>query len=173
MAYNPVDGVSIGDVTLQLDPGDNVAIAKVRLEHGMLLAFEPGASVEGVLLVQGHDLGAIPAGHKIALRELRPGEAVLRYGEVIGFATARISPGAHVHTHNLSAEEFSRSVDGQPERRRDLGLRGLPRGEDRTFLGFSRADGRWAPGTMGPCCRPSVARRMWPDASPAILPQGG
>ncbi|MDR3230103.1 MAG: UxaA family hydrolase [Synergistaceae bacterium] len=44
---------------------------------------------------------AIPAGHKIALRDFRAGESVIKYGEVIGAASEDISKGAHVHVHNL------------------------------------------------------------------------
>ena len=43
----------------------------------------------------------IPQGHKFAIRALEPGEAVIKYGAVIGTASAPIAPGAHVHTHNL------------------------------------------------------------------------
>lgn len=43
----------------------------------------------------------IPMGHKAALREIRKGEAVIKYGYPIGEATEDIPAGAHVHTHNL------------------------------------------------------------------------
>jgi altronate dehydratase small subunit len=44
---------------------------------------------------------AVPAGHKIALRGFKRGDLVLKYGEVIGGASADIPAGAHVHDHNL------------------------------------------------------------------------
>jgi len=40
-------------------------------------------------------------GHKLAARAIAPGEAVLKYGFPIGVASAPISAGEHVHTHNL------------------------------------------------------------------------
>ena len=43
----------------------------------------------------------IPMGHKAALREIRKGEAVIKYGFPIGEATEDIPEGAHIHTHNL------------------------------------------------------------------------
>ncbi|WP_417524926.1 UxaA family hydrolase [Marinovum sp.] len=43
----------------------------------------------------------VPAGHKIALRDLRVGDNVLKYGQIIGAASADIAAGAHVHAHNL------------------------------------------------------------------------
>ena len=42
----------------------------------------------------------IPAGHKFALRDLKKGEYVIKYGEIIGRATQDISEGEWVHTHN-------------------------------------------------------------------------
>ena len=42
-----------------------------------------------------------PMGHKIALVPLRKGEPVIKFGAVIGHATADIAPGEHVHLHNL------------------------------------------------------------------------
>ena len=43
----------------------------------------------------------IPMGHKIALRDIQKGEAVIKYGFPIGEATADIPKGGHVHTQNL------------------------------------------------------------------------
>jgi altronate dehydratase small subunit len=39
--------------------------------------------------------------HKFALKDIRKGENVLKYGGVIGEATRDISRGEHVHTHNV------------------------------------------------------------------------
>lgn len=46
---------------------------------------------------------AIPLGHKLALRAIRNGEAILKYGTVIGRATQEIQPGEHVHVHNVES----------------------------------------------------------------------
>ena len=42
-------------------------------------------------------------GHKAALSEIRPGEGVIKYGEIIGCATEQIFPGEHVHVHNIES----------------------------------------------------------------------
>ena len=42
-----------------------------------------------------------PMGHKIALTTMPCGAQVIKYGAVIGRATADIPVGAHVHLHNL------------------------------------------------------------------------
>ena len=44
-----------------------------------------------------------PPGHEIATATIKRGEAVGKYGQVIGFASSAISPGEHVHTRNLGA----------------------------------------------------------------------
>ena len=43
----------------------------------------------------------IPAGHKIALQPVVNGDAVRKYGQIIGFAQGDISLGEQVHSHNL------------------------------------------------------------------------
>jgi len=45
----------------------------------------------------------IPYGHKVALRPIARGEAVIKYGLVIGTATQDIQPGDHVHVHNVES----------------------------------------------------------------------
>ena len=45
----------------------------------------------------------IPFGHKFALRLIKTGEPVTKYGETIGLATKDILPGQHVHVHNLES----------------------------------------------------------------------
>ena len=47
--------------------------------------------------------GDVPAGHKIALRDIPKGSAVIKYGYPIGVATADVKAGEFVHTHNLSS----------------------------------------------------------------------
>jgi altronate hydrolase len=79
---------------LVISERDNVATA--------LHALEPGASLE----LAGTPVTVrepIPSGHKIALREIAAGDAVIKYGSSIGVATAPIAAGAHVHTHNVAS----------------------------------------------------------------------
>ena len=45
----------------------------------------------------------IPFGHKIALKEIKKGEKVIKYGEPIGEATRDIKKGEHVHVHNIKS----------------------------------------------------------------------
>ena len=45
----------------------------------------------------------ISFGHKIALKEIKKGEKVIKYGEPIGQATTDIKKGEHVHVHNIKS----------------------------------------------------------------------
>ncbi|MFD0785162.1 UxaA family hydrolase, partial [Micromonospora azadirachtae] len=72
---------------------DDVAVATRPMRVGEPLAL-PGVS--GTALRDD-----VPAGHKVALRDLAPGSPVRKYGQVIGRALAQVRAGEHVHTHNL------------------------------------------------------------------------
>jgi len=75
---------------------DNVATAKSVVRTGTLLELPGGKKVEA--------REEIPFAHKIALRKISRGEAVIKYGERIGRATRAIQPGAWVHIHNVRGE---------------------------------------------------------------------
>ncbi|MDP2858510.1 MAG: UxaA family hydrolase [Bacillota bacterium] len=79
---------------LVIDPRDNVAVALASVEPGMTLQ-------AGDTMVRALD--TIPAGHKIALRDIPAGAPVIKYGEAIGRAKASILAGSHVHVHNLDS----------------------------------------------------------------------
>ena len=49
-------------------------------------------------------LEEIPFGHKFALRQIRAGEPICKYGARIGTATADIAPGGHVHLQNMCSD---------------------------------------------------------------------
>src|SRR5262249_45361391 len=91
--------VPLSQVAVHLRPEDNVAIAARRLEPGLELQHN-GTSVTLA--------GRIGLGHKVALRPIKKGEAVYKYGQIIGFASKDIAPGEHVHVHNVAADAFER-----------------------------------------------------------------
>lgn len=47
--------------------------------------------------------GALPFGHKVAIRAMDAGADVIKYGQVIGRTTAAIAVGEHVHVHNVES----------------------------------------------------------------------
>nr|WP_256500255.1 altronate dehydratase family protein [Limimaricola litoreus] len=108
---------------LTLHPQDNVAIA--------LGDIAPGETDAPPLLQ------SVKQGHKVATTPIRAGENVLRYGQIIGQAKADIAVGEHVHVHNLGMGEHSRDYAHASE---NTPL--PPATEDRSFMGYTRADGR-------------------------------
>src|SRR6266403_1820011 len=91
--------VPLSRVAVHLRPEDNVAVAARHLQ--------PGTEVQ----VNGSTLklsGRVGMGHKVALRPIKKGEAVYKYGQIIGFASQDIAAGDHVHVHNVSADAFQR-----------------------------------------------------------------
>lgn len=79
---------------LVISDRDNVATALEPLEAGRRLDL-PGMSI---VVTE-----PIPPGHKVALRAIAAGDAVIKYGSAIGLASTDIAAGVHVHTHNLSS----------------------------------------------------------------------
>ncbi len=109
---------------LRLHADDGVLIARRTLMEGT-----PGVG----------NRQRIPAGHKVAVRGHAQGEAVRRYGQIIGFATQPIAPGDWVHTHNLAMGDFARDYAW------GVDARGLePVALPAHFAGIRRADGRVA-----------------------------
>lgn len=49
-------------------------------------------------------LSDIPIYHKIAVRNIKKGEHIIKYGEKIGVAISDIQCGEHVHVQNLDSE---------------------------------------------------------------------
>ncbi len=78
----------------------------------------------------------IPAGHKYALRKISQGEYVIKYGEIIGRATAEIAEGEWVHTHNVKSH-----LDENVAYRYEFNAKTMPK-THATFKGFKRANGR-------------------------------
>ncbi|MEM9343428.1 MAG: altronate dehydratase family protein [Pseudomonadota bacterium] len=110
---------------LKLNPADDVAIATADLD--------PASSDTGDVPLKE----PVKRGHKIALHPIRKREPVLRYGQIIGSASADIAAGTHVHSHNLAmgdhTQDYAHGAEATPL---------PPINELRTFMGFKRADGR-------------------------------
>ncbi len=107
---------------------DNVAVAARPIPEGFALELG-GRSVRA--------REPIALGHKIALQDVEVGAPVLKYGQIIGFASQAIPAGAWVHVHNLRADLFDRDYAHASER-----PVAPPAGAPRTFPGYLRPDGR-------------------------------
>jgi altronate hydrolase len=121
--------LALSQIAVHLRPEDNIAVAArplpadTRFEH------------EGATIALSQRIGL---GHKIALRRIPKGEAITKYGQIIGFARENIEPGDWVHVHNVSADAFERDYafcrDCPPP---------PPRPEPRYWMGYDRGDGRY------------------------------
>ncbi len=77
---------------LRITANDNVAVALKAL------------NIDDVVEIDGQSVivkDEIPPAHKVAIKLIRQGENVIKYGFPIGRATREIQPGEHVHVHNL------------------------------------------------------------------------
>ena len=81
-----------------MKPADNVGTVVEAAAPGCEIAVDLGGEKLVVTTTE-----PIPFAHKFALRAIRRGEPVTKYGETIGLATRDIQPGQHVHVHNLES----------------------------------------------------------------------
>ncbi len=114
-------------LVIRLHPDDGVVIARATLLPGTPVA-------DGVVTT-----GRVPAGHKVAIRPHAVGEPIRRYGQIIGFATAPIAPGEHVHVQNCGMGDFSKDYAWGVDAKRTAMI-----DPPATFQGIRRPDGRVA-----------------------------
>ena len=77
---------------------DNTATAVEAIEAGAAVMVSIAGQETSIMVKH-----KIPFGHKFALREIEPGDPVIKYGETIGYVTKPIAGGEHVHVHNLES----------------------------------------------------------------------
>ena len=109
---------------IQLHPEDNVALA--------FDDFAAGQTMSAIKAIE-----PIPAGHKMALRDLASGAPIRKYNQIIGFASQSIPAGTHVHSHNTEMRPFERDYAFGVDKKEDD-----PVATPATFAGYLRADGR-------------------------------
>jgi altronate dehydratase small subunit len=78
---------------------DNTLTALLSLAAGKEIELKTAQGIEKLSLRD-----EIPYAHKFARRDIEAGEDIVKYGEVIGFATSFIPAGAHVHVHNVKGK---------------------------------------------------------------------
>lgn len=89
---------------LRISPGDNVLVAVGTLEPGTML------EIDGRAIPLGARAGL---GHKIAARDIAPGEKIIKYGVPIGSATIAIPAGGHIHLHNMKSDYLPTYLRGK------------------------------------------------------------
>ena len=83
---------------ISIKAGDNVATALRDLARDEVASVGVGDGTVPVTLVD-----AVEFGHKFALHDIKAGDDILKYGEVIGRATLDIPAGAHAHVQNIES----------------------------------------------------------------------
>ena len=100
-------------------------------------------------------------GHKYALRDIKAGENIIKYGNPIGHATEDIKAGEHVHSHNVKT-----NLSGNLEYTYEPKFYDIPAEDgNRTFMGYVRDSGEvgirndiWIVNTVG--CVNKVAEKI-------------
>ena len=150
------------DSLIRIHEMDNVAVATGAIPAGTRLNVGDG------------DVTAreeIPAGHKIALRTIKEGENVIKYGFPIGHAKRDIGAGEWVHTHNTASNLSGlKEYTYQPVHCHE------GQEEAASFMGYVRGDGSvgvrnevWIVPTVG--CVNGIAEAI-EDLARAEMPQG-
>lgn len=113
---------------IKINPSDNVAVALVPLSKGTVI------KLDDITLTLTED---IMQGHKFSLKNLKPGDSIIKYGNPIGHATAELPAGSWIHTHNLKTGlgdlltyTYNKNVSE------------LPHKEPKFFQGYRRKNGR-------------------------------
>jgi altronate dehydratase len=102
----------MGNKAIQIDERDNVATVTGDVDAGKQLEV---ISPNGKVILKPKVSETIPFGHKLAIRPIKKGEAILKYGEIIGVALRPIPAGTWVHTHNVGSARL-------PSRGREEGI---------------------------------------------------
>lgn len=147
---------------LKINQQDNVVVALQNLKAGETI------QVDGQTITVKTD---ITAGHKIAVKEIAPGECITKYGFPIGTANGEIPAGDWVHTHNTKTRlgdllEYAYEPDLKP----------LAPISPKSFLGYRRKSGKigirnevWIIPTVG--CVNSIAKRIEDECQEFLTPE--
>ena len=84
---------------MRINPDDNTATALNDIDAGENISLVSKSGPVGDMAARQ----AVPFGHKLAVIDIKKGDKVLKYGEVIGLAAQQISKGDYVHIHNVES----------------------------------------------------------------------
>jgi len=79
---------------IKLNNADNVSTATKDLKIG-----------------EENAIQSIPKGHKIAIKTIKAGEPVIKYAQIIGYASKDIKSGSHVHLENLDFRNVQQTYE--------------------------------------------------------------
>ena len=85
------------------EKADNVGVATVDIKAGEKVN---GLYMDSQAPIEIKALKDVPLGHKIALKGMKVGDVVIKYGHDIGKVVAAIKVGEHVHVDNLKTKRW-------------------------------------------------------------------
>lgn len=86
------------------DAKDTVGVAVVEgVQAGMTLS---AWNMEQDKIIEVSCQQNIPIGHKVALKDMKVGDTVFKYGVDIGKVVADIKAGQHAHVHNIKTKRW-------------------------------------------------------------------
>ncbi len=113
---------------IKINNSDNVCVALNALKAGEKIT----VGNESVVTNSG-----IPAGHKVALKDIKSGEDIIKYGSRIGLAKEDIKAGDHVHIHNIKT-----ALGDLLEYQYIPKIKELKETAHESFMGFRRKNGK-------------------------------
>ena len=86
------------------DAGDTVAVVVVE-------GVSAGTAMTGWVMDDDRTIALearqdIPIRHKVALKDMAPGDTVIKYGIDMGKVVAPIQAGQHAHVHNIKTKRW-------------------------------------------------------------------
>lgn len=86
------------------EEGDGVGVVVVE-------GVKSGQSLSGWIMEDDKEISItsqsdIPIGHKVALKEYKAGDTVIKYGVDIGKVVAKIARGEHAHVQNIKTKRW-------------------------------------------------------------------
>ena len=86
------------------DEGDSVGVVVVE-------GVKAGQELTGWIMDQDKEIrfqagSDIPIGHKLAIKEMKNNDTVIKYGVDIGRTVAAIKAGEHAHVHNIKTKRW-------------------------------------------------------------------
>lgn len=112
-------------LVIKIHPNDNVAIATIDLPLG--------TTVEDGIIT----LSDIPQGHKVLLNDLKQGDAILRYGVILGYVLSDMPKGSWINEHHLELPNPPALDDLPFGQANDIKLPKAPR---KTFMGYKNVN---------------------------------
>ena len=86
------------------EEGDGVGVVVVEgVKAGQMLT---GWIMEEDTEIKFKARNDIPIGHKLAMRDFKAQDTVIKYGTDIGKAVAAIKKGEHLHVHNVKTKRW-------------------------------------------------------------------